>query len=208
MSVKLKVEERHVSTESNYQLRKSGVIPAVYYYKDEDSSPLKVSNVDMLKALKSHEPVIELSNGKLAVVKEVQRDPVSHKLLHVSFEGVVKGQKFVSEVNLEVVHEEKAPWKNNGYVVRQLVQTLEVECTPSNLPEKLTLDVSQCSEDDVLTVRDLVLPEGVSVKEDSEMNLVVFSHEKQLDLEEESESTESEEEAVDSSEVEEKTETE
>jgi len=205
MSVKLNVEERHVSTESNHKLRKSGIVPAVYYYKEEDSSPLKVNNVDMLKVLNSHEPVIELSNGKLAVVKEVQRDPVSHKLLHVSFEGVVKGQKFVSEVNLEVVHDEKTPWKNNGYVVRQLVHSLDVECTPDNLPEKLVLDVSKCSEEDVLTLKDLVLPEGVSVKEDLETNLVVFAHEKQLEVEEEvTEETNSEEKVQENSGNEEK----
>lgn len=184
MSVKLNVEERHVLTESNYKLRKSGIVPAVYYFKEEDSSPLKINNVDILKILKSHEPVVELSNGKLAVVKEVQRDPISHKLLHVSFEGVVKGQKFVSEVNLEVVHDEKTPWKNNGYVVRQLVQSLKVECTPSVLPEKIVLDVSKFSEYDVLTLKDLVLPEGVSVKEDLDTNLVVFAHEKPLEVEE------------------------
>lgn len=198
MSVKLLVENRENT--SNNKLRKNGIIPAVYYHKGEESVSLQLLKKDLSKVMQAHERIVELSNGKMAIIKEVQKDPVSNKILHVSFEGVVKGEKFTAEVPLEVVFEGKPSWQQDGYVLRQLVNSIEVETTPSNLPEKLTMDVSDYSKEDTLTLKDLKLPKGVEVTVE-ELDLVTFSPEKVQEEVEEETVEESTETASESEEV-------
>ena len=171
----LQVAER-TQVVSNHQLRLKGVIPAVYFHKHEPSVSIEVKLGDLQKALKSHESVLELSNGKMAIVKEVQTDPVSQKVLHVSFQGVVKGQKFTQPVKVVLTHEDKCGWKSAGLQLRQALDEVTVETTPSKLPEQITADVSSLEEGQHLKVKDLVVPEGVEVLTDPEQEVANVAH--------------------------------
>ena len=161
---------------SNHKLRQQGAVPVVYFHKHEPSVSLEVKLSDLEKVLKSHESVLELSNGKMAVVKEVQRDPVSQKLLHVSFQGVVKGEKFTQAVKVILTHDEKCPWKNDGLQLRQTLDSVTVETTPSKLPDNFTVDVSNLTEGEHLKVKDIQVPEGVEVLDDPEQEVAAVAH--------------------------------
>lgn len=151
---------------SNTALRKSGLIPAVYFHKNEQSVPLMIKMSDLNKLSQSHDPVIALSNGKMAIVKEIQISPVTSKVLHVSLQGVVSGEKFHKDVALVFVNAENAKWKKEGMVLHHPLNVVTIETTPESVPDHIEVDVSTLTADTVLRVKDLVLPKGVKVLDD------------------------------------------
>lgn len=184
----LKVESRQVGAQSNNSLRKTGFLPAVYFHKGEDSVALKVSVQELAKALASHEAVIKLSNHKMAVVKEVQRDPVSNKIIHVSLQGVVAGEKFHKTVPVVCTHEEGCSWEKLGMSLTQSLKEIEIETTPENVPEAIRIDVSDLQKGQVLRVKDIEVPKGVRIVDEEETQIahVHFPH---VEAEEEPEAT-------------------
>ena len=187
----LKIEPRDLS-KSTHKLRKEGIIPAVYFIKNEESESIQFKHSDYLKTLQEGDSVIKLSNDKLAIVKEVQTEPVSGKLLHVSLQGVVKGEKFTQDVKLVLTHDEKCDWAKEGMQLRQVVDSLTVETTPSNLPEVISVDVSGLTADNNLKLKDVKAPEGVEFLGDEEMDLASVAFAKVEVEEEETETVDSE----------------
>jgi large subunit ribosomal protein L25 len=160
---------------SNVALRKSGLIPAVYFHKNEPSVSLMVKLSDFLKLSHSHNPVITLSNGKMAVLKEVQIDPVSSKVLHLSLQGVVSGEKFHKDIPLVFVNAEDSKWQKEGMVLHHPLTILTIETTPENLPEHIEVDVSVLTKDTFLRVKDLKLPAGIKVLGDQDVEVAGVS---------------------------------
>lgn len=188
----LKVENRK-KNESCHKLRKNGDIPAVYYHGGEESLNLKFKLNDYIKALKESGSLLELSNGKRAIVKEVQKDPVSAKVLHISLQGVKKGETFVKSVKIKLEHDENCPWVKEGLVLRQIIEDVQVETTPDKLPEVIILDVSNMEKDNNLHLKDLILPEGVNLVDDETKDLANLSFPQQQIIEEEADNSSEEE---------------
>jgi large subunit ribosomal protein L25 len=162
--MKLEVSER--KDESTKKLRRDGVIPCVYYHKGEESVKLSVKVDDLKRVLGSKEPVVTFSNGKQSVVKEVQRDPVSRALFHVSFEGVVAGETLHQEVDVVLKSDEKCGWKTEKLTLVQVLKKVTVETTPDKLPDSITVDVSGLTLHNGVKVADLKVVEGVKVTND------------------------------------------
>lgn len=165
---KLNVTPRNSTAQSNYSLRKQGLIPAVYFHKGEASEPLTVTLKDLNRALSSHDPIIQLSNNKMAIIKEVQLHTVTSKIVHVSMQGVVAGEKFHKEIPVQCTHDENAGWVKAGMILMHMMKTVTIETTPENVPEALIVDVSALEKGDVFRVKDLTLPKGVKVMDDPE----------------------------------------
>ena len=178
MSFTLKIENRKLKEKSNNQLRKNGFIPAVYYHKNKENIILKTSLKELKKALNSREPIIKLSNGKLAIIKEIQKDPVSQKILHISFEGVVKGEKFNQKVPLLLKYDENCQWKKEKLELRQVLTEIEIETTPSDLPENIQFDVSNLTIEKVLKIKDLMPIKGIKYLEDEDKDIAYLTKEK------------------------------
>jgi large subunit ribosomal protein L25 len=168
---------------SNNKLRKQGIIPSVYYYKNQENSIIQILKKDLIKALNSHERVFKLSNGKLAIIKEIQKDPVTQKILHVSFEGVVKGKSFSVNIPIEIVYSGKPLWKQEDFVFRQIVSSIDIETTPDNVPEKIILDITKYNKEDILTIKDLKLSKDIKVL-DENLEILMFSQERNNKIDE------------------------
>lgn len=174
---KLDVSSRNVN-DSTKKLRKSGVIPAVYYHKGEESIVLSVKASDFHKAIQSHDSVLKLSNNKMAIVKSVDRDPVSHQVLHVNFEGVVAGETFTKVVPVRLVHDEKTPWMAVKMNLNQVLNEIEVETTPDKLPEFIECDVTNLDKDHGLKVKDLPKLDGVTYLDEEDRTVASLVHQK------------------------------
>ena len=97
---------------------------------------------------------------------DVQRDPVSGRLLHVDFAPVDMQQRIEVTVPLHVVGE--APGTEEGGVLQQVAYEVQIETLPGDIPQELTLDVSSLGMNENLTLADLSLPEGITLVSDSE----------------------------------------
>jgi large subunit ribosomal protein L25 len=170
--VKLKAEPRgQVGRSAVRKLRGRGLIPAVIYGGRDTPQPLQVAarDINTLMSQASGENVlVELEiageeSSRTALVQEVQHSPVSGDIRHVDFHAISMDQMIQAEVPLEPIGTAVGV-KTFGGLLEQSLRTLPIECLPRDLPDRITVDVSQLNIGDSIHVRDIQLPPGVTAK--------------------------------------------
>src|SRR5712691_246449 len=179
--VKLKAEPRaEVGRSAVRKLRARGLIPAVIYGGNDKPQPLQVATRE-INAMMSHASgenvLVELEiagegQTRTALVQEVQHSPVGGEIRHVDFHAVSMDQMIQAEVPLEPVGTSVGV-KTFGGLLEQSLRTLAIECLPGDLPDRITVDVSQLNIGDSIHVRDIQLPPGVTAK--VQLDLTAFS---------------------------------
>ena len=179
--VKLKAEPRPtVGRSAVRKLRARGFIPAIVYGGNDKPQPLQVSARD-INAMMSHASgenvLVELEIGgdgqsRTALVQEVQHSPVGGEIRHVDFHAVSMDQMIQAEVPLEPMGTPVGV-KTFGGLLEQSLRVLAIECLPGDLPDRITVDVSQLNIGDAIHVRDIQLPQGVTPK--VQVDLTAFS---------------------------------
>ena len=181
--VKLTAERRtEIGRSAVRKIKAGGAIPAVIYGAKTKPELLQVSKRDM-SAILSHSAgeniLVELEiageSGKasrLALVQEVQHAPVGGHVLHVDFHAVSMDEVIEAEVPLEPTGTANGV-KNFGGLLEQNLRSLEIECLPRDLPDLITVDVSELNIGDSIHVRQISLPPGVTTKVPAD--LTVFS---------------------------------
>ncbi len=165
---KITAEKRDTLGKKNNALRKEGRIPAVIYNAKTESLPISIDRKDINKIASSAKTTtqIEVSIGKdkkIVLLKEISRDPRTDDILHVSFFEIVEGKSVDIEVPVQLEGVSPAVKNNIGVLVTPVTHIL-VRCTPSNIPEAITVDLSGLEKvGQTILIGDLELPEGVSL---------------------------------------------
>src|SRR5829696_5033337 len=156
------------------RLRASGMVPAVLYGGGSEAGgtmalavPDKV--VDYTLQHLGDNALYELdlgSGGSTARIVDVQRDPVSGRLIHVDFAPVNMRERIEVTVPLHVVGE--SPGAEEGGVLQQVAYEVQIETLPGDIPQELTLDVSSLEMNENLTLADMTLPGGITLISDPE----------------------------------------
>jgi large subunit ribosomal protein L25 len=154
--------------------RRQGLIPGVVYGGGEPSMLITVDKNEFTKlatkasasqlfTLKSEDKTL---NGKLAVVKEVQKDYLSQSApIHIDFLALRPDAEFEIEVPVRIVGEAKGV-KLSGGVLSVALHRLAVSCLPKNIPQRLEVDVTGIDLNESLQAKDVKLPEGVRLAGD------------------------------------------
>lgn len=156
------------------RLRAAGRIPAVIYGHGTEPQHVSLPAHEVGLILRKANAILELDvSGKnlLALVKDVQKDPVRQIIEHLDLVIVKKGEKVSVEVPLHVTGE-----SFSGTMVMMDLNTLRLEVEATHIPENITVDVEGLEEGSQIHVRDIVLPEGaVSLDEPDALvvNIVV-----------------------------------
>ncbi len=149
------------------QTRRKGFIPAILYGKGSESVQIQVPAKDFKKAISTHagyNAIIELQirgngqNTQLAMVAEVQRDPMATQILHVDFHKISLDTKVTVEVPVHIHGEPKGV--KRGGILDHLTWTLEMEALPLNIPEEIVVNVTGLDLEDSIAIKDLTPPEG------------------------------------------------
>jgi large subunit ribosomal protein L25 len=154
------------------RLRASGMLPAVLYGDGDGSStalavPDRVVDYTLQHMGDNALYDIDLgAGGSTARIVDVQRDPVSGRLLHVDFSPVDMLERIEVTVPLHVVGE--APGTEEGGVLQQVAYEVQIETLPGDIPQELTLDISSLGMNENLTLADLRLPDGITLVSDPE----------------------------------------
>ena len=111
-------------------------------------------------------------HNRTALVQEVQHSPVGGEIRHVDFHAVSMDQMIEAEVPLEPVGTAIGV-KTFGGLLEQSLRSLAIECLPGDLPDRITVDVSQLNIGDSIHVREIQLPQGVTPK--AQPDLTAFS---------------------------------
>jgi large subunit ribosomal protein L25 len=162
------------------RLRAAGRIPGICYGRGEASVPVSVDSTALRGLLEGSDAgintVIHLRakgspiDGKMVLVRELQRDPVRGAFVHADFYAV--DVKQVVEVKVPIRLTGKARGIDLGGIVDHALRELELACLPLAIPREITVDVSELDIGSSLHVRDLVLPEGVELRSDLDLSVV------------------------------------
>jgi len=195
--VVIQAEKRNVTGKQVRALRREGKLPAVIYgYKiDPISIVLDAhdANKTLAKATSSSLITIELDGKQYpTLVREKQLDFIRNTPIHVDFLAVSMTEKITANVGIHVEGEAPAV-KDFGAILVTNLTELEVECLPSDLPERFTVDVSGLTEiSSGVYVKDVVAPENVEILTDPEEVIVVATAMAAEEIEEEEEVLEEE----------------
>ena len=169
---------RTIGTRPSGRLRTEGRIPGVVYGHGISPLSVSVSRKDLRAVLHTdagHNAVINLTVGgekHLTIVKDLQRHPVRNEVTHVNFLVVNVNEVVSVDVPIVVTGESAAIKAASGTVDLQM-HALSVQTTPGNIPNELTIDVTDLDIGDHIRVGDLVLPSGVSTDVDPEETVVL-----------------------------------
>lgn len=176
----LACQKRELNTKSYLnQLKKNNMIPAVLYGKGQANMLITLEGRQVAKTFHSHGArgifSLEISGEAkpvMAVIREIQRDPLSRQITHLDFMMINMSEKFTSLVPV-VIHGEEEASKNGG-IVQFGLKEIEVECLPQDLPENMTYDISNLEIGSTVTVADLQPPAGVEILSNPEAVIVTI----------------------------------
>ena len=170
--VKLKAERRTATGRSAARkLKARGAVPAIIYGAKDKPQPLQLSARDidaMLSHASGENILVELEidgekSNRMALVKEIQHSPVGSDVLHVDFHAVSMDETIQADVPLEALGIANGV-KNFSGLLEQSLRSLAIECLPRDLPDRITVDVSELNIGDSIHVRQIQLPPGVTLK--------------------------------------------
>lgn len=178
--ITLKLDERSASGKQVAKLRQDGIVPSVVYGGQAEPLSTQSSLVETTKVAHSagkHTPVHLTINGKkkLAIIKDIDMDPVKHIVRHVAFHTIKQNEKITTQVPIRLIGEGESAAEKAGLVVLQAIEHVEIKALPANLPEVLEISIADLAgADDKLTIADLTLPEGVEFDDhEQDMDLVI-----------------------------------
>jgi large subunit ribosomal protein L25 len=154
------------------RLRRSGKTPGILY---GGATPVNIA-VDpreVFRIIHGHEGSTQLlrvtlagsTDSRMVILRDMQFDPVSENLVHVDLQEVNMDKPIQVTVALHHVGEPIGVRDTQG-ILEMVLREVQVSCLPANIPEDIKADVSNLAIGDVLTVGELVVPEGVRVLTD------------------------------------------
>jgi len=156
------------------RLRRAGAVPAVLY-DGQKAETVTVDPKAVLRMIHGREGTTQLltlkfdgeaGNGaRLAIIRELQFDPVSEQLLHVDLQEVSADRAITVHVTVRPIGEAAGVREQKG-ILNLVLYELAVSCLPTAIPERIDADVSALMIGDVLKVSDLRAPEGVRILND------------------------------------------
>ncbi len=155
-------------------LKRDGLIPAVYYGRTQESTPISISRSAFEKIWKEagESTVVTLEDEKKrpleALIHEIDLDPLTNKPRHVDFYVFEEGKTIEVGIPLEFVG--VAPVvKNQGAILVKVLRELTVEAMPRSIPNSLDVDISVLKDfESQILAGDIKLPKDIILKEDPE----------------------------------------
>ncbi len=188
------VERRDgLGKEAVKKLRQVGKIPGVVYGGGKEPFPITVDRHVVQELLKQEAGentifLLKLKGAKQqrrAMIREIQIDPMTRDFIHIDFIRVTRGQKLTVSVPVELVGD--CAGVRHGGVLDFSTRDIEMEVLPRELPEKITVDISELDIDQNITIEDLgdLMPKSARVLEDPGRVVVTIAPPRAATVEEE-----------------------
>ncbi len=168
--------------ELNKKLRNTGIVPGVVYRKGEEALSLKIDSKSLSKALHTEageNVIIKLfvegekkKKERIVVIKEIQRNPVKDSFVHLDLNEISLTETLKVKVPL-VSKGEAIGVKQESGVLQHVMWEVEVECLPTNIPDKIEVDITNLKIGETLSIKNILPPAGVKILADPES--IVFS---------------------------------
>ena len=164
------------------QARRAGMVPGVVYGGGVDPTPINLPYNVLYKRLKSGRFLATLFNLKLdghddvrVICKNVQRDIVKDLPTHVDFIRLRQTTKIALFIPVHVVGEEESPGLKMGGVLTMIRPEVELRVTAGDIPDHITIDVSELEIGDNVSISSVTLPAGAKVTIDRDFVIANIS---------------------------------
>lgn len=176
-TLKLKAEIREqTGSKSAEAVRSSGRIPAIVYGHKENTVSISLDKHDFSEGVHHGHRLIDVQMGKkkeTVIIKDLQYDHLGKDIIHADLMRVDVTERI--RVNVPIELKGTAKGTHNGGIVESHLDSIEVECAVTQIPEAIVVRIADMDIDDILYARDLALPEGVKLMEEPG-TLVVACH--------------------------------
>ncbi len=169
-----------ISKSSRSEIRKNGRVPGIYYSKH--GSPVAIDVIEkeinpLVYTKETHLISLQLKDREDldCVIKDVQFDPITDRIMHFDLLGLTSGETFQLEVPLQF-HGSPVGIKEGG-VLQTLLHKLEIECLPNDIPQHLDINIQDLKIGDAIHVKDLQF-ESITILNSEDSVIVAVTHPK------------------------------
>jgi len=181
MAIAIKCEKREITGKNAARkLRREGKVPGVFYGTNTETTPLTLDKQDIIDIVRSESgenTLFKISFGsetKDTMIKMMQLDPVSSKLLHVDLVQIAMDKMITVSVRFSLIGEPIGVRTEGGFIDFVSRET-EIECLPTNIPESIDVDISELHIGQALKIEDIAPPEGIKILSDPNSLIVLVS---------------------------------
>ena len=163
------------------RLREEGLVPGVVYGQGGEARPFQVNERELRHLLAEGQTLLDLKidggNAVPVVIKEQQNHPVRDQIIHLDCLEVRLDEEIQSEVPIELEGSDQAPGVKEGGVLEHVTREVTVEALPTEIPEQITVDVSEMVIGDTISLATVTPPAGSKfmVDEPEEITIATLS---------------------------------
>jgi large subunit ribosomal protein L25 len=163
------------------RMRREGLVPGVVYSGGSEATAFQVAERDVRGVIAESAALFDISidgaKARPVVIKEQQLHPVRGTLRHIDLQEVKLDEAIQAEVVIELDGVDDAPGVKAGGVLDHVTREITVEALPTEIPDKLTVDVSTMEINDTLQLSAIEAPKGVTfiVEEDEEVTIATLA---------------------------------
>ena len=173
---KLEVEKRTKANKKDLkELRKSGKIPGIYYsYDSKESLTFFIEQSVINNAIKSDANIFAINVGgkdRTVLFKSVQYHPVTEQMTHIDLYGVNMDKPVVVKVPINLIGTPIGV-KEEGGILNQVSQEIEVKCLPGNIPNVLDINIDELSIGDTIVAESVKLDDTLELISSTDMLIV------------------------------------
>jgi len=157
-------------TGASRRMRGAGKVPGILYGADQPTQPIELDHHALFRHLKMeafHASILDMTlegNQQQVLLRDVQMHPFRQLVLHVDFQRVDKNKKIHMKVPLHFINAEICPGvKTGGGVVNHVMNEIDIQCLPDDLPEFIVVNLEQLELNRSMRVNEVPLPKGVEV---------------------------------------------
>jgi large subunit ribosomal protein L25 len=161
-------------------LRREGRLPAVIYGHAREPQALSLDARELgrlLTHINAETTVINLSidgSASNTLIRDIQRHPLSRAVIHVDFQELVAGEKVVVKIPV-VLTGTAIGVRLNGGIMTQILNELECRVDPTNIPNRIEVDITDITIGHSIHVSEVKVPEGVEVLDDESGTIMIVS---------------------------------
>lgn len=169
------IREKKTSHEAKKE-RRNGKIPGILYGKNTTNLLFEIGELELTKEINSNgeHGIVNLNingNEHKALIKEIQKDPVNRKPIHIDLEELSSDTKVVTDIPLNFIGEENVV--RNGGILQKERNKVKVQCSGDNIPRAINIDVSNMHFGDTYRLGDIEFSNEISFMEGT--NTVIVS---------------------------------
>jgi large subunit ribosomal protein L25 len=163
------------------RMRREGLVPGVVYSGGTEATAFQVSEREVRSVIAEGAALFDLSidgaKARPVVIKEQQLHPVRGTLRHIDLQEVNLKEAIEADVSIELEGADDAPGVKAGGVLDHVTREITVEALPTDIPDKITVDVSTMEINDTLQLSSIDPPQGVTfvVEEGEEVTIVTLA---------------------------------